>query len=298
MSNIIKYEIPQDALTFIEGLDDAGKKAYRDYFYEKSLWESIANESTPLDVVKEREGSYSKELQANVILEYIPEHYTVQELNRLFPGWWTADMKRSELEEIIKLESVIIEGYLCVPYPTPSGTQVRKLWGIAGSKIQFLKDTKIPVDLADNFKGARTEWLRIQGKWLGIGLDIYSQRISNDLRGMFEDLCRALEPLSLLPDDTLKNKVSEMMKIAETLTTGHTFRNYLKEFPSANQLKRFGEALTFINNDAKKVELWTSFLKFSSKSDAARTQTESWLIKFESKIQQLKVKLNKEKQNG
>lgn len=289
--DIIKYNfnsLPKE----LQGLNDQAKSAYQDFFYEKTLWETVANEPTPLDMIKEREGSYSKELGGNVILEYVPENYTIQELNRLFPGWWTAGMRRSTLEEIVKLESVMIEGYLYVPYPVPSGTKVRKLWAIAGSKIQFLKDTKIPVDLADAFKGARTEWIRIQGKWLGIGLDIYAQNITPNLRSFFEDLCRSLAPLSLLPDETLKSKVSEMMRIAETLTTGHTFRNYLKEFPTAQQITRFGKALAVVNNDVKKIELWNHFLKFNSKSDGSRTQTESWLLKFEAKMNELKVKLN------
>lgn len=285
---LYKDNVPKEWKEFLTTLSPEGKSSYEDFFYEKEMWNKIADEPTPLHLLKEREGG--KKDGVPQILEYFPEEYTITELNRLFPGWWTENMKRSELEEIIKLENVIIEGYIMIPYPTPNGTKVRKLWAIAGSKIMFRQNTKIPVDLADNFKGARTEWIRIAGKWLGIGLDIYHQRITEQLRSMFEDICRALEILSEYNDEELGKVVPMLKKEATTIETGHGFRNFLKEQATPQQIERFYLAIKPLPPQ-KQVELWKHFLRFNNKSNQSTNQLNSWLDGLEAKMQKLQTKL-------
>lgn len=287
-----KDKVPSDWIDFVQDLPEEGQRAYKDFFYEKELWEKIQAESTPLHLLKEREGGKRDGIVQ--ILEYFPEEYTLTELNRLFPGWWNHKMKRSSIDEVVQLQTVLVEGYLMIPYPTPSGVKVRKIWGVAGVSVIFKKDSKIPVDLADNFKGARTEWLKICGKWLGIGLDIYHQRITPDLRSSFEDICRAFLPLQESEDEELKKHVSNLKAIASTLTKGHGFRNFLKEQVNPYQISKFYKLIKLLPRD-KQDKLWKVFLKFNNKSEAATNQTDTWLSDLEVKFQVFHNK--KEKQN-
>jgi hypothetical protein len=275
-------EVPVGWRDFIAGLGDDGKKAYEDFFYEKELWEKVQRQPTPLHLLKEREGGKRDGIPQ--ILEYFPEEYTLTELNRLFPGWWTDEMKRSSVDEVIQLQSVLVEGYLMIPYPTPSGTKVRKIWGVAGVAVIFKQGSKTPVDLADNFKGARTEWIKIVGKWLGIGLDIYHQRITPELRSSFEDICRSLNGLQSSEDEQLKNHVFNLKKLAGTLSSGQGFRNFLKEQGSPAQISKFYKIIKVLSQE-KQDKLWKVFLKFNNKSEAATNQLETWLSDLETKFQ-------------
>lgn len=281
--------VPPEWKQFLSHVSAEAQKGYQDYFYEKELWGKIEQTSTPLDSIEEREGF--KVNGVPQVLEYIPEEYTIHELNRLFPGWWNDEMKRNGMDEIVAFEAVIIEGYLYIPYPTPSGTKVRKIWAIAGSQIKFKQDSKVPLDIADNFKGARTEWIRIAGKWLGIGLDIYHQKITADLRSLFEDILRCLTPLDDCTDETLKGKRKELMKEAGSLTTGQGFRKLLKSLATPQQISRFTKVLDILPQP-KREELWKHFLKFSNKSEQATTQINTWLVGLETKIETIKAKMN------
>lgn len=265
------------------GFSDKGKEDFKSYVYEANLWSGIAKSITPPDIVEIREGA--KDKQGNPLyFEYFPEEYALGELNRLFPGWWTDNMKRSSLEEIIKLETVIVEGDLMIPYPTPSGVKVRKLWAIAGNDIKFKKDTKIPLDLANNFKGARTEWIRIACKWLGIGLDLYHQKISPELRSLFEDRIRAWGQYA----DHWKG-------IASTVLVGKAFRTLLKTMPSQVQVDRVLVCIPFIP-EPKHNEVWTNFGKLSNADDSSRKAFEVWINNLETIAERNKKKM--EKENG
>jgi hypothetical protein len=274
--------LPADWRDFVAELGDSGKQSFEDFFYEKELWEKVQNQPTPFHLLKEREGGTKDGITQ--MLEYFPEEYTLTELNRLFPGWETVEMKRSDVHEIVQLQSVMVEGYLKIYYPTPSGTKARMLWGVAGQKVIFKKGTKEPVDLADNFKGARTEWIKIVGKWVGIGLDIYHQRITPELRSAFEDMCRSLLPLSESKDEELAKYVSNLKKIAGSMETGHGFRKFLREHATPQQTSKFYKLIKVLPQD-KQDQLWKVFLKLNNKSEKATNQLETWLSDLEAKFQ-------------
>jgi len=260
------------------GFTEKGKADFKTYVYEANFWDGIASSVTPPDIVEIREGFKDKETGDPVMLEYFPEEYTLAELNRLFPGWWTEDMKRSSLEEIIKLETVIVEGYLFVKYPTPQGTQVRKIWAIAGNDIKFKVGTKVPLDLANNFKGARTEWIRIAGKWLGIGLDLYHQKITAGLRSLFEDRIRAWGTYA-----------GHWKTITQSCEDGKSFRTMLKTMPSELQVTRLTAALEFFPKDKNGV-VWENFGKLSNANEKSRKQFEAWLTEVEGIAEKNKIK--------
>jgi hypothetical protein len=285
MNNLIVFDAntPPEDLEKL-GFTEKGKENFKSYVFEASMWASIANSITPPELVEMREGYYDTDTGKNVDLEYFPEEYTLTELNRLFPGWWTTKMKRSQLEEVIKLETILVEGYLMIPYATPVGAKVRKIWAIAGSSIKFKSGTKIPVDIGNGFKGARTEWLRVAGKWLGIGLDIYHQHILPGLRSLFEDRIR-----------TWSIHATHWKKVAGTCNTGQEFRTMLKTMPSERQIERIAACLPYIP-EAKHPEILSNFGKLSNKNDVAKKQFEEWLIVVETISEKNRIK--KEGKNG
>jgi len=252
-----------------EPSDEEIKKEVYSYAFEKAFWEDIANKVTPPELVEIRKGYYDKDLGRNVDLEYFPEEYTLAELNRLFPGWWVAKMKRSSAEELLKLRCVLVEGYLFVPYITPAGKKVRKIWAIAGDDVTFKSDGVTPVSIVNTFKGARTNWLRLSGKWLGIGLDIYHQKITAPLRSMFEDRVRVW-----------RDYAGHWINTAKSCSDGKSFRTMLKIMPSMEQIQRFRKALEHLPTD-KHDELWKNFAKLSNASEESKEQFNTWLTKVE-----------------
>lgn len=289
MSQLVPFK---DDLVTAEELANLGKlgfteKAIDDFKsarFEAGMWSSISDSPTPPGLIEMREGYYDKDTDSNVMLEYFPEEYTLSELNRLFPGWWTEDMKRSPADEVVKLATVIVEGYLMIPYVTPSGIKVRKLWAVSGSEVKFKSGTKTPIDLKNTFKGARTEWIRIAGKWLGIGLDIYHQHIVPGLRSMFEDRIRTWLPYA----DHWKN-------IAIKCEGGKAFRTMLNTMPSELQITRIMNCLPHIP-EAKHSEVLSSLGKLSNANDEAKKQFEDFIAMVEQIANKNKVK--KEGENG
>ena len=260
------------------GFTDEAKKQFKSARFEAHMWSSIGDSPTPPELVEMREGYYDKDTDSNVMLEYFPEEYTLSELNRLFPGWWTEDMKRSPADEVVKLATVIVEGYLMVSYVTPAGVKVRRLWAVSGSEVKFKSGTKTPIDLKNTFKGARTEWIRIAGKWLGIGLDIYHQHIVPGLRSMFEDRIRTWSPYA-----------EHWKKVAAKCVTGKGFRLMLTTMPSELQVGRVMNCLPHIP-EAKHSEVLSSLGKLSNANDKAKEQFENYIITLEKIAEDNKVK--------
>ena len=260
------------------GFTDEAKEQFKSARFEANMWSSISDSPTPPELVEMREGYYDKDTDSNVMLEYFPEEYTLSELNRLFPGWWTEDMKRSPADEVVKLATVIVEGYLMISYVTPSGIKVRRLWAVSGSEVKFKVGTKTPIDLKNTFKGARTEWIRIAGKWLGVGLDIYHQHIVPGLRSMFEDRIRAWSP-----------HAEHWKKVATKCITGKSFRTMLQTMPSELQVTRVMNCLPHIPEE-KHSEVLSSLGKLSNANDKAKEQFENYIRTLETIADKNKAK--------
>lgn len=260
------------------GFKEEGISNVKDYLFQRQFAKSVENEPTPYNITEEREGF--KDKQGNpVMLEYIPEEYCISELNRLYPGWWCEGMKRSDIDEIIKLETVVVEGYLCVSYPLPSGRiAVEKRWGIADNGIKFLTGTKVPVDVGNNLKGAKTEWIRNVCKWYGIGLDIYHQHITPELRKTFEDLIR-----------DWRDYAGYWINLAKGRTNGKGFRDMLKAMPTAIQVKRMQRAVPYFSA-IDQSKLWKSFGTHSNAPKENSEKFETYLTKLEQIAQELKTK--------
>lgn len=260
---------------WLNNLPEELKEIFEDHIFEAAFYERIENKATPFEFIETRKGFWNKEKGKYEELEYFPEEYTIQELNRLFPGWWTEEMK---YEVNLQLRTISVSGYLCVQYPTRSGKlKVSKRWAIGSVRIEYKKDEKDASDPQYRYRAARTEWLKLAGKWYGIGLDVYHQQITSQLRDMFED---RIKPMGTY--------AQELKDIAVTLKTGKGFRDFLKEIPEAETTERFQKALDKISQDIQDSngnnihqKLWSNYIKYKVNTYEGRAKLEKFLQKVE-----------------
>jgi len=262
-------------------IDESTKKKFVNKAWESHLWKSIADKPTPFDIVEERDGGKSGNL------EYFPEEYTINELNRLFPGWWCEEMQ-TNCDTIMR--TVYTTGYLMIRYIDLLGISViRKIYAVGASEIfSKVTDKFAPSQPDDRYKASRTEWIKLAGKWLGIGLDIYHQQITSELRSVFEDTIRDWNIYA-----------QHWKNIASKCLNGHAFRTMLKVMPSLNQVKRFQEALIHFP-DKDYPQLWQEFAKHNNskklkpdingKNTSDYSKFEVFLIKIEDIANELKNK--------
>ena len=286
-----KVYTDQDTDKALESVPPEVKLDFQNHLFSAQFWKQIEETHIPLDLIKERAGAWDNKIKDNVVLEYFPEEYTLQELNRLFPNWWMDEM---DVHYEDKLRTVVVKGYLFVEIPTLQGKQVVKRWAIGSVVVQIKKPRKTnemteedyqyilsqgpqPSQPDDRYKAARTEWIKLAGKFFGIGLEIYHQRITSDMRSHFEDIVR---PLGMYSD--------EMKKIAATFEKGHGFRNFLKEIPTINQVKRITEAIGKIpvgtqNDKQEDVRhlIMSAFVKNNNASNENRAKFEKFIVNIE-----------------
>lgn len=268
--------LDMDTTKALESIPEKVRDDFTNHIYSSAFWKRIENQFVPLDLIKERKGPWNKEIGDYVQLEYFPEDYTIQELNRLFPNWWTEEM---DYHYEPSIRTVIVSGYLMVEMPTLQGKVVIKRWAMGTSVIEFKKDSDSlsPSQPDDRYKAARTEWIKLAGKWYGIGLEIYHQRITPELRSYFEDIIR---PLGVY--------ANELKQIAATFETGHGFRNFLKEIPTLSQVNRIMNAIQYIpsdltNADGKNVRqlIMANFVKSRNDTQPNRSKFETFIAKIE-----------------
>lgn len=258
--------------------------------FSSAFFQRIERGMTPFDFLKERKGWKNRDTGEYEMVEYFPEDYTISELNRLFPGWWTESM---DWKIDTSMRTASVWGYLCVEYPSLKGMKVTKRWAIGSERIEFNKDESPTTGMKDasqpedRVTAARTRWLKLAGKWFGIGLDIYHQRITPELRSWFEDTVRNWSVYG----DRAK-------EIAATYETGHKFRNFIKSLPTLEMTADLLKFLSKIPDDLKdgenrnfKDEIWKSFVKLRIDTDEGRVKSRKFLNqievfskKFETKI--------------
>jgi len=267
----------------IDNLEDNVKKDFQNYIFQSSFWKKLENSQAPLDLIKYRKGPKNKETGEDTWLEFLPEDYTIQELNRVFPGWWCEDMDHGES---LQLRVAWVTGYLCVEYPTLQGLKPTKRWAKGAERIEYKKDTDYASQPEDVMAAARTRWLKLAGKWYGIGLEIYHQRVTPELRSAFEDIVRFWGVYG-----------EDAKAIAASIETGQGFRSFLKEFPTPEQTDKL---MTYLQDIPKDLEnkggenihhvIWSNFIKLKNDSAKNRKKTEDFLKQIKETAEQLKNK--------
>lgn len=264
----------------LNSLPEEIKEAIKDKAYEKTLWEHIASTTVPLEAIENRKGGKAGEL------EYVEEFYVTGELDRLFPGWWMSGMKT---EYIPSINLFLTTGYGHVTYLLPSGVEkTRQIYAAAADRVYAQNDDpNSPSNPHHVPAGSVTRWIKLFAKRLNIGLEIYHQKISPELRQKFENMIR----------DWKFPYAENAKKIVETIETGQAFRKFLLSLPTETQTARFIQALALASTHSQKFKddmdkFWEQFVKLSNANKASTEQTENFLKELE----ELAIKLQKKSQ--
>lgn len=222
---------------------------------EASFWDNVFSVETPESETYEREGPKDKTGQPTY-LEYVKDSYTIRMLNKLFPGWYQEDMK---IEYMPQVTTWVVSGYIVVRYPTAEGIKTRKIWAVGAQAVQIKKDLSggiLPSQPEDMAKGAYTEWIKLVGKRLGIGVDIFEQSVTES---MMEDYTNIVKHY----DDT-----SITDAVIKTLRKKKLFKDYIENLPDEKQAISFKELIERAPEQAR-LPLWQQFQKHT-KSNADR----------------------------
>lgn len=247
MSDITLYDYG------IEKPDDSPvlKEAIENIKAEANFWDNMFNIETPEAETYTRQGPTDKNTGEPVILEYVKDRYTIRMLNKLFPGWYTEDMK---LEYHNPVNTWVCTGYLVIRYPTPEGLKTRKIWAVGATEVQVKKtiqDNLIkPSQPEDQAKGAYTEWIKLVGKRLGIGTDIFEQTISETLMQTYKDKVKDWDYTDITD------------KVVEGINSKKVFISYVDNLPDAKQTLDFKEIMEKVPED-KKAAVWNQFQRYN-----------------------------------
>lgn len=232
----------------VANVPDVLRSQVKDQLFENLLWEYIKHIPTPLEVIKTRIGADGKEY------EYFDEHYTISELDRLFPGWWQDDMQTRYDPQS---QAYITTGYLCVEYLLPSGQKkIRKIYVSGGAQVHAKKSEKeqgnlVPSQPEDRAIASVTRWQKLAGKKLGIGVDIYHQRITEALKNEFNEIISRWKPEYAAPFIKAFNQVEkgkgarDILKIMPNLEQTETFLRILAQLPPDDPVYDFNKAWEF-----------------------------------------------------
>jgi len=263
---MVDFSLPKDLM---ERIPEKIRDDFRSIRGESFFWDKLSQMSTPFDYIKTREGGKSGDL------EYFSVDYTFMMLNKLFPGW---SMDGMDTKYIPEIRTFITTGYLFVSYITITGVKTRKVYAIGASEVFAKSSENNPSQPDDRAKASLTEWFKLAGKPLGIGLDIYTQSISTQMRAGFEELLIWIEFDNKELEDKLKN---HLRAIAQTIETGKGFRAFLKSFPLQeeivsfyqliNQKNEYNEMLVpddMVDTESRHFKLWKVFLLDMNGRDA------------------------------
>lgn len=270
MDDLIIY--PSD--TSIEAADKI-KARINEFKWEREFWKNVESIPTPPNIVEEREGGKAG------TLEYFPEEYTLEELTRLFPGWSCHDVKTTYIPEV---RCFMTQGYVKVRYITAEGEwRERQIYAVGASFVEVSTSKEAtPSQPDDRAKASRTEWIKLIGKWLGIGKDIYTQRITDELIRGFNELIEGWESYAKGWQDIFKN-----------LETGQGVRKLLKTMPQRHQWKRVEACLPYFNPEERE-NIMRVFASSNNKDPVNTSKFEDFIKKVEHGAQHLKNKNRQE----
>lgn len=214
---------------------------------EASFWDNVFNVETPEAETYEREGPKDKSGNPTYF-EYVKDSYTIRMLNKLFPGWYQEDMK---IEYIAQVTTWVVSGYIIIRYPTSEGIKTRKIWAVGAQAVQIKKDLSggiLPSQPEDMAKGAYTEWMKLVGKRLGIGVDIFEQSITESMMQEYTDIVKHYDDTSITD------------QVIGTLRKKKLFKDYISNLPNEKQAIIFKEIVEKAPPQAK-IPLWQQFQK-------------------------------------
>jgi len=252
-----------------ENLPAKMKEATIDNAYESALWEYIKNIPVPDALIKRREGSDKK------MYDYFPEFFTTAELDRIFPGWWFQDM-HTRYDE--KSMAYITSGYICIEYILPSGTKkIRTVYASGGADVFPKKGTAIPSQPADRAAASVTKFIKLAGKRLGLGLELYHDQILPARREQFTQLI-----------SEWGSYADEVVAIYKSCKKGSGVRKLCRVLPTPEQTIRLKLLIDKLPDNVKDA-IWKNFVKLH------RDKVDAWLNDWELKINKKEQEKTEEK---
>lgn len=126
---------------------------------EKRLW-IICNLETPPQCIKQRQG------RGGLKLSYVEGHYIKRLLNYFFPGAWEFERTGGERVD----DQLTVFGKLTIHCKDGA----RAVSSTGSAEIKYVKNSKKPVSLGDDWKGAETDCLKKCASCFGFAADVYS----------------------------------------------------------------------------------------------------------------------------
>lgn len=210
-------------------------------------WNSQTYKLTPPEYVSLREGSQGK------MMQYVKQFYTIRMLNQIFPGWQMEDMNFTFYPEV---RTFVLTGYLHITYPSLITGKIedRRIYAVGSSFILSKKDNiHEPVQPEDMAKACRTEWIKLAGMILGIGMDIYSQEITEELQQAFEEKVAKWAEKDIV------------FSIASSFTERGAFEKWISNLPTEEQAIDFMEIIAPLPAEKQRL-LWYDFEKQNKQS--------------------------------
>ena len=121
----------------------------------------ISMQKTPHRFIKQRPGRGGK------MLNYVEGHYIQRCLTALTKFNWSSTIEKIEIVD----DFVICQGFITLVL---DDGRIIKLSQCGSSKIKYMKGTKDPVDIGDDFKSAATDTWKKCASMIGIAHDVYS----------------------------------------------------------------------------------------------------------------------------
>lgn len=179
---------------------------------------------TPRDVVRKRMGP------KGMTFDYVPGWWIKKKLNFVFGFAHSFEV----INHALQGESIVVQGRFSVRNPK-TGQEILRKEDFGSAKVKFLKGTKTPVDLGNDYKAAATDCLKRCAFQLGFCMDVYGKMEAE------ESGDRVVEDVKVdISEATNEAGVGlwtdEVTQIQKTLTSmGHTGAKQLQA------VKRFAE---------------------------------------------------------
>lgn len=216
---------------------------------------------TPAVFIKKRKGRGGKEL------DYVEVGYIYQRLNAIFGfGAWDWEYSMVEPLSFPNTEHIVVRGRLTVRAHDKEtgeikGTVVKTATG--GQPINYMKDTKIPVDLADDEKIAAADAIKKAASLLGIAADVYYPRVTQAVEEIMKKQKASSPPITVDPA-TLDSESESKITANEDNTVEPKESDHItlikKIFGVSSEINQNNENYQALDSEGKK-KLIKEFLK-------------------------------------
>ena len=255
------------------------KENIKSYAFDVKFWESVFSIETPPEIIRQRE------ISDGYYADYFELDYTIEMLNKLFPGWQTRNI---QLHQVGGGKGIVITGELGCPVLQSDGTR-KMIWRaeVGGAEIHFKKETDLPFSPDNVAKSAYTDWLKRAGRLFGIGWDLWENKPTEKQIEEFENAISNWEYKDIIRKRFKRCKKTSRIVNGKMIEIGAD--DFIKKLPTDDQVQRFNELIKPLSEEIK-LKLWEKFQLYDYE------QVETFLKNIENRLSA--VNTNKENKDG